>query len=119
SGLGVMGRKADLKYRVTDADVDSLAELQFKILKNAASYVKVGGTLVFSTCTVSRRENEENVRRVLEDHDSFGLKAADIKDRLPAALAGMCEGNHVQLLTGEPADMPLMDGFFISVFTKE
>ena len=119
SGLGVMGRKADLKYRVTDADVDSLAELQFKILKNAASYVKAGGTLVFSTCTVSRRENEENVRRVLEDHDSFGLKAADIKDRLPAALAGMCEGNHVQLLTGEPADMPLMDGFFISVFTKE
>ena len=119
SGLGVMGRKADLKYRVTSADVDSLAELQFKILKNATSYVKAGGTLVFSTCTVSRRENEENVRRVLEDHDGFGLKAADIKDRLPAALAGMCEGNHVQLLTGEPADMPLMDGFFISVFTKE
>ena len=119
SGLGVMGRKADLKYRVTAADVDSLAELQFKILKNAASYVKAGGTLVFSTCTVSRRENEENVKRVLEDYDSFGLKGADIKERLPEALGGMCEGNHVQLLTGEPADMPLMDGFFISVFTKE
>lgn len=60
SGLGVIGRKADIKYRVTKQDVTQIAALQKKILSVVWQYVKPGGKLVFSTCTLTGEENEEN-----------------------------------------------------------
>jgi 16S rRNA (cytosine967-C5)-methyltransferase len=60
SGLGVIGRKSDIKYRVTPQDVQEIAALQRKILAASYSYVKPGGVLMFSTCTVTKEENEDN-----------------------------------------------------------
>jgi len=66
SGLGIIGRKPDIKYQRRVTDIHQLAELSFKILSSAARYVKPGGTLVFSTCTIERTENEEVVNKFIE-----------------------------------------------------
>ena len=60
SGLGVISRKPDILYRLKKQDLEDLALLQREILDAARMYVKPGGVLVYSTCTVNRQENEEN-----------------------------------------------------------
>ena len=97
SGLGVLGKKPDLRYKMTPEKEEELARLQQKILSVAQAYVKPGGTLVYSTCTIHRAENEENTRWFLENHPKFRLR----KER--------------QLLPG--ADRG--DGFYIAVMEKE
>ena len=77
SGLGVMGRKNDLKYRVRPEDLESLRELQRKMLVNAAKMLKSRGTLIFSVCTVDR---EETVDQDLWIRDSLGFEK--IRDKL-------------------------------------
>lgn len=73
SGLGVIGRKADIKYRITKEDLSEIAALQKKILKTVSAYVKPGGTLLYSTCTLNTLENEENVA-FIERELSFELE---------------------------------------------
>lgn len=73
SGLGVMGRKPEIRYRITERQQEELAKLQRQILSNACQYVKPGGTLIYSTCTVSKMENEENTAWFLENHREFSL----------------------------------------------
>lgn len=97
SGLGVLGKKPDLRYKMTPEKEEELARLQQKILSVAQAYLKPGGTLVYSTCTIHRAENEENTRWFLENHPVFHLR----KER--------------QLLPG--ADRG--DGFYIAVMEKE
>ena len=67
SGLGVLSKKTDLKYRMTQEQQAELVELQRKILSTVWQYVKPGGTLVYSTCTVHNEENEKNVEWFLEN----------------------------------------------------
>lgn len=67
SGLGVLSKKTDLKYRMTQEQQEELVELQRKILSTVWQYVKPGGTLVYSTCTVHKEENEKNVEWFLEN----------------------------------------------------
>ena len=75
SGLGIVGKKPDIKYQRKISDVTELAEISFKILSNGAKYVKSGGTLVFSTCTITKRENEGVVERFLQAFgDEFYLE---------------------------------------------
>ena len=113
SGLGVIGRKPDIKYRVTPERVAELAELQRKILHNAASYVKPGGVLIYSTCTVSARENQENVRWFLDNY-SFHLESLD--PYLPKELQSLStKDGMIQLLPG----IHPTDGFFIARFRRE
>lgn len=140
SGLGVLGKKADLKYRVTLEDVEELAKLQRNILKNIGCYVKYGGTLVYSTCTISQVENIGNVRWFLENFPEFEL--ANVWERLPAELAGKLRGESAEVtasgLLGRKSNKPrgesrdalaekclqllpgvhACDGFFIAVFRK-
>lgn len=73
SGLGVIGRKGDIKYRVTKEDVTQIAKLQKEILQVVSRYVRPGGTLLFSTCTVTKQENEEN-RDFILSLDLFTLE---------------------------------------------
>lgn len=74
SGLGVLGRKADIKYRMTPQDCEGLAALQREILHTVQQYVKPRGTLIYSTCTINPAENEENVRWFLAEHPMFTLE---------------------------------------------
>lgn len=74
SGLGVVGRKPDIKYRMTREQQKELACLQRKILHTVYAYVKPGGVLLYSTCTIGRMENEENVRAFLKEHPEFALE---------------------------------------------
>lgn len=73
SGLGVMRRKKDIRYRMTLSKIKELAELQREILSVVCHYVKPGGKLIYSTCTISRQENEDNTRWFLQTFADFRL----------------------------------------------
>ena len=70
SGLGVIRRKPEIKYKNPE-EFEGLPEIQYGILENAASYLKIGGELVYSTCTLSRAENDEVIERFLENHSDY------------------------------------------------
>lgn len=79
SGLGVIGRKSDIKYRLQPEDMDSLTKLSQEILLNAVRYVKKGGKLLFSTCTINPAENEETTRWLIGKAPKDELKLLDEK----------------------------------------
>ena len=113
SGYGVIGKKADIRCGVSKAKENELIRLQRKILRNAASYVKDGGTLIFSTCTVNKRENEENVLWFLEE---FPFEAVSLDDCLPEILRNEETGKGwLQLIPG----VHKCDGFFLAKFRKK
>ena len=74
SGLGTLRRKTDIRFRMTEEDEKSLALLQREILSVVCQYVKCGGTLIYSTCTMDRMENEENIKWFLENNPQFSLE---------------------------------------------
>lgn len=74
SGLGIVRKKPDIKFNKTLDDIKELAKIQMDILNNNAKYVKVGGTLMYCTCTVSKIENEKLVEKFLKANDNFVLK---------------------------------------------
>ncbi len=80
SGLGVIGRKSDIKYRVTKDSLKEVATLQREILSVVHKYVKPGGTLMYSTCTVNRMENEENKEWLIQN---YPFEVVEEKTMLP------------------------------------
>lgn len=68
SGLGVMGKKRDIKYHVTPDSIDSLLLLQKEIVDASWQYVKKGGILMYSTCTIDKKENQDMVRYICEKY---------------------------------------------------
>ena len=68
SGLGIMGKKRDIKYNLTEEGLSSLTELQKKIIDSCVPYVKKGGKLMYSTCTLRHAENQEQVLYIKEKH---------------------------------------------------
>lgn len=113
SGLGVLGKKTDLKYKATEEGCEQLSELQREILSVVHKYVKPDGTLVYSTCTINPAENMENVHWFLQEYPQFEL--SDIHDRLCEELQkDVMEDGCLQLLPG----MHHSDGFFIACFRK-
>lgn len=110
SGMGVMGRKSDIKYNLSYNTVKELAALQKKILLNAVKYLKKGGTLMYLTCTVTKEENLDNRNWLL---DNTELTPVSFEEMLPPELKnqGGSEG-YLQLLPG----IHQCDGFFISKY---
>ncbi len=114
SGLGVIGKKPDLKYKASPDGTDSLVGLQRKILACAQAYVKPGGILVYSTCTVNPAENMDNVHWFLEQYPEFSLD--DIHERLcPELRDSVIENGCIQLLPG----VHKSDGFFIARLARK
>lgn len=72
SGLGVIGKKPEIRYKNL-SDIEKLPDIQLDILQNASRYVKDGGVLLYSTCTVVPEENELNIKRFLSENSSFEL----------------------------------------------
>ncbi len=71
SGLGVVRRKPEIKWKMTKDSIQELPLLQYRILDNAAQYVRKNGRLLYSTCTISKEENEELADRFLKTHSDF------------------------------------------------
>jgi 16S rRNA (cytosine967-C5)-methyltransferase len=76
SGLGVLSRRSDLRWRRRAKDITDLVELQKEILTDAAELVRSGGRLIYSTCTIDPEENEKVVEWFLEHHQEFRLEPA-------------------------------------------
>lgn len=95
SGLGIIRKKPDIKLRMTRADIDSLVQLQHTILNNVKRYLKPGGTLIYSTCTIDALENEQQMDRFIAENQEY--------TRI----------NQQQFLTSEK-----QDGFYICTLKK-
>lgn len=108
SGLGVIAKKPDLRYKQRRS-VEGLPEVQYSILDSACQYLKKNGVLVYSTCTVNKRENDEVVKRFLEEHKEFTVYDFDLG-------SGISSENG--MLTFYP-DTFKTDGFFVSRFVKK
>jgi len=131
SGLGVMGKKRDIKYRITREGLESLTALQKQIVRASSGYVKPGGTLIYSTCTIHGGENQAMVRFITRE---LGFEPVSLEGALPEVLleqkacleaeldrAGKAPGGSlteaekaacIQLLPGYMES----DGFFIAKF---
>lgn len=110
SGLGVIGKKPDIKYYIKKEDLNELSKLQFSILKNVVKYLKKGGSLIYSTCSISALENRLQTDRIINE---LNLKPMAINDIL--SFANMPDNYKIQILPGEYES----DGFFISRFYKK
>lgn len=108
SGLGVMGRKKDIRYRVQPQDLKALNELQKQILTASWQYVKPGGVLLYSTCTVNRMENEEMVNFITQN---FPFETESLDDYLPISLRDEQTARGMLQLFPNEHDT---DGFFIA-----
>ena len=109
SGLGIIRKKPDIRYKNL-AELEALPELQLEILRNQARYVKRGGILMYATCTILRRENEEVVRAFLEERKDFRTE--------PLALPPVFPKNDSGMLTLIPGQYDT-DGFFICRLRRE
>ena len=104
SGYGIIRKKPDIRYK-DPAEMDQLPALQLQILNNQARYVKPGGLLLYSTCTLLRRENEEVVEDFLYNNTDFTLEPLPLPPVFPRNTTGM--------LTLVPGEYDT-DGFFIA-----
>jgi 16S rRNA (cytosine967-C5)-methyltransferase len=105
SGFGVLGKKPELRYKEM-GQTERLAEIQQAILENACRYLKKGGRLIYSTCTLLERENDARVDAFLESHPEF-----------EEAPLGISCGQDVSRLTLFP-DVHGTDGFYIAAMVK-
>ena len=103
SGLGIIRKKPDIRYKNLE-EMKALPALQLAILENQSTYVKKGGVLLYSTCTVLKAENEEVVSAFLSKHDDFYTEPLDLPEVFPKNENGM-----LTLIPGEYDT----DGFFI------
>ena len=113
SGLGILGKKNDIKYKMSKEQQKQLVELQREILSVVWQYVKPGGTLLYSTCTIHYEENEGNRKWLLEN---FPLEEVSLDDRLPKELwSDTTKEGYLQLLPG----IHSCDGFFLAKFKRK
>jgi 16S rRNA (cytosine967-C5)-methyltransferase len=108
SGLGVIRRKPEIKYKPM-ASIESLPEIQSRILYTAAAYVKPHGTLVYSTCTLNPDENEAVVDAFQQAHPEFSPYI------VPIGVPGIPDASRYNLfphITGG-------DGFFVAIFRRK
>ena len=111
SGLGIMAKKPEIRYRMTKESMDELAKLQRKILDVVCEYVKPGGRLVYSTCTINKEENESNADYIAGKPGFERIKLNEVLKTVPKERFG-ADGT-LQLLPG----IDESDGFFVSAFT--
>lgn len=109
SGYGIIRKKPDIRYKLP-SKMAELPELQYKILNNQARYVRAGGTLLYSTCTLAYRENEGVVEAFLKEHPDFYLQPLSLPQSISQTGTGM-----LRLIPGQYDT----DGFFICCMRRK
>lgn len=107
SGLGIIGKKRDIKYRISKEGLEELKELQKKILNVIWQYVKPGGVLIYSTCTINSGENQQMVEWFTQN---YPFRPESLSPYLPEMLKKEGENGMLQLLPG----VHETDGFFLA-----
>lgn len=111
SGLGIMGKKCDIRYHMSREQMQEIVKLQREILDTATKYVKKGGILIYSTCTIHKEENEAQVEYL----KSLGFVTENLDAYLPECLRSAATANgYLQLLPG----IHETDGFFMARLRK-
>lgn len=109
SGLGIIRKKPEIKWTKTEAELNKLINIQRKIMTNASSYVKIGGYLLYSTCTINKKENEENIKWFLSKNKNYIIERVFFGNAF-----NICYSDFgVTILPNEN-----MDGFFIAKLKK-
>ena len=106
SGLGFMAQKPDLKLRITEESIQELTALQEKLLDTVCEYVKTGGILVYSTCSILKDENERQAKRFLERHPEF--EETELPESIPEQYRKR-KGTGLQLLEYRDG----LEGFYL------
>jgi 16S rRNA (cytosine967-C5)-methyltransferase len=115
SGLGVIGKKRDIKYNMTAKAIDEIIKVQEEILKTAVSYLKPGGRLIFSTCTINKNENEKHFEWIENELKLMPVSLENtVLKRIETENNPTLSKGYIQLIPG----INDTDGFFISVFEK-
>ncbi|MCK8817818.1 16S rRNA (cytosine(967)-C(5))-methyltransferase RsmB [Natroniella sulfidigena] len=113
SGLGIMAKKPEIRWQKKPQDLKELQQLQLELLANAAKFLKVGGELVYSTCTFTEQENQEVIAKFLEEFTSFSV--FDLTEQMvELGLEDYLSDGYLQLLP----DQELLEGFFIAKLVK-
>lgn len=105
SGLGIIRRKPEIKYKSED-ELKGLPEIQYNILTNGSRYVKKGGRLIYSTCALSKDENERVCERFLNNNDDF---------KVIRPIPEICDEDFITLMPHKNGS----DGFFIACFERK
>lgn len=113
SGFGIIRRKPEIKYRKEPDDIKAIMEMQLLILTNASKYVKQGGELLYSTCTIDPNENQKVIDKFLEKHRNYEL--IDINCLYKSIIPGEHKENMIQLYP----HIHGTDGFFIAKLGKK
>jgi 16S rRNA (cytosine967-C5)-methyltransferase len=108
SGFGTLRKNPDLKWRKGEEDIKRLSELQTAILNNLSGYVKSGGVLVYSTCTVFCEENENVIETFLTNHPEFNLDS--VSNLLPKKFNSLIRNGYLKTFPSKDE----MDGFFVA-----
>ena len=114
SGLGVIGKKRDIKYKMTRAKIEEIVKLQKQILRTSVSILKPGGRMLFCTCTINNAENEENFAWLKEELKMMPVPFDDALPKCIVSESKMAKNGYLQLLP----KIHDTDGFFISVLKK-
>lgn len=114
SGFGVIRRKPDLKWVKSEAEIKAIIKIQRELLEEVNTLLRPGGTLIYSTCTIEKEENEGNVMNFLQKHPEFEL-APIVITGLPATLAESAQAGMLQI---DPDEFH-SDGFFIAKLRKK
>ena len=113
SGTGIIRRKPDIKWQKNEKDFDEIVELQRKILYNSLEYIKTNGELVYSTCSIDKRENEDKIKKMNKKNKN--IKPLRILEPIPKKVrTKTADEGYLNLYP----NVDKTDGFFISKFVK-
>lgn len=105
-GIGVLRRKPDIKWQKNSEDIDNISKIQFNILNTCSKYLKEEGELVYSTCSILKKENRKIVEKFLNENSNFELKELKIKEKF--FLKYLVKNKFLEVYQNEKTD-----GFFI------
>ena len=111
-GIGVLKRKPDIKWQKKKEDIEEISKIQFNILKTCSNYLKEGGELVYSTCSIFKKENRNLIEKFLNENSNFELKMLNLKEKI--FFKYLVDNKFLEVYQNKKTD-----GFFICKLVKK